>query len=62
MMILIIGFTCLPTSHFKFITKCDKCYYKLRQLILLQSVMVCYYSFFITKFDSYYKVRQNIHA
>ena len=24
MMILIIGFTCPPTIHFKFITKCDK--------------------------------------
>ena len=42
MMILIIGFTCPPTIHFKFITKCDKCYYKVRQVlqsatILLQS-------------------------
>jgi len=50
MMILIIGFTCLPTIHFKFftkcdsffITKCDKCYYKVRQelqsaTIVLQS-------------------------
>ena len=26
MMILIIGFTCPPTIHFKFITKCDKWY------------------------------------
>ena len=26
-------FTCPPTIHFKFITKCDKCYYKVRQLI-----------------------------
>ena len=31
MMILIIGFICPPTVHFKFITKCDKCYYKVRQ-------------------------------
>ena len=41
-MILIIGFTSPPTVHFKFITKCDKCYYKVRQVlqgatILLQS-------------------------
>ena len=43
MMVLIIGFTCPSTSHFKFITKCDKCYCKLRQLILLQRAMVCYY-------------------
>ena len=38
-----IGFTRRPTIHFKFITKCNKCYYKMRQLILLQSAMVCYY-------------------
>ena len=43
MMILIIGFICPPTVHFKFIIKCDKCYYKVRQVlqsatILLQSV------------------------
>ena len=37
------GFTRRPTIHFKFITKCNKCYYKMRQLILLQSAMVCYY-------------------
>ena len=46
-MILIIGFTCPPTIHFKFITKCDKCYYKVRQVlqsetILLQSATVDY--------------------
>ena len=35
-MIPIIGFTCPPTVHFKFITKCDNCYYKVRQV--LQSV------------------------
>ena len=44
-MIPIIGFTCPPTVHFKFITKCDKCYYKVRQVlqsatILLQSATV----------------------
>ena len=38
-----IGFTRRATIHFKFITKCNKCYYKVRQLILLQSAMVCYY-------------------
>ena len=38
-----IGFTRRPTIHFKFITKCNKCYYKVRQLTLLQSAMVCYY-------------------
>ena len=44
MMTLITGFTCPPTIYFKFITKCDKCYYKVRQLfyykvrqVLLQS-------------------------
>ena len=42
-MTLITGFTCPPTIYFKFITKCDKCYYKVRQLFLLQSAMVCYY-------------------
>ena len=31
MMILIIRFSCPPTIHFKFITKCDKCYYRVRQ-------------------------------
>ena len=41
MMILITGLTCLPTSHFKFITKCDKSYYKLRQLICLGNSMIC---------------------
>ena len=44
-MIPIIGFTCPPTVHFKFITKCDKCYYKVRQVlqsatIILQSATV----------------------
>ena len=42
MMILIIWFTCPPTIHFKFTTKCDKCYCKVRQLKLLQSAMICY--------------------
>ena len=38
MMILIIEFTCPPTIHFKFIAKCDKCSYKVRQLINLACV------------------------
>ena len=42
MTIPITGLTCPSTIHFKFITKCDNCYYKVRQL-LLQSAMVCYY-------------------
>ena len=58
-LLLIIGITGPPTIHFKFITKCDNCYYKVRQLtiILLQSATSV-----ITKCDSlqlfYYKVRQ----
>ena len=32
-MILIIGFTCPRTIHFEFITKCDKCYYKMLQVL-----------------------------
>ena len=41
-----------------FITKCDKCYYKVRQV--LQSVTVLLQSATgITKCDDYYKVRQN---
>ena len=55
MMTLITGFTCPPTIYFKFITKCDKCYYKVRQLFLLQSTMVCYYK---VRQLFYYKVRQ----
>ena len=47
-MILIIGLTCPPTIHFKFITKCDS-------LFLLQSAMVCYYK---VRQLFYYKVRQ----
>ena len=74
MMTLITGCNCPPTIYFKFITKCDKHYYKVRQLFLLQSAMVCYYKVrqvllqsatgiskcdnFITKCDRYYKVRR----
>ena len=54
-MTLITGFTCPPTIYFKFITKCDKCYYKVRQLFLLQSAMVCYYK---VRQLYYSKVRQ----
>ena len=49
------GFTCPLTIHFKLITKCLKCYYKVRQLILLRSAMVCYYK---VRQLFYYKVRQ----
>ena len=59
MMTLITGFTCPPTIYFKFITKCDKCYYKVRQL--LQSVTILLQSATgITKCNDYYKVRQYI--
>ena len=67
-MILIIEFTCPPTMHFKFITECNKCSYKVRQLILLQRAMVCYFKVrqlflesatsVFTKCDRYYEVRQ----
>ena len=49
------GFTCPPTIYFKFIIKCDKCYYKVRQLFLLQSAIVCYYK---VRQLFQYKVRQ----
>ena len=53
-MTLITGFTCPPTIYFKFITKCDKCYYKVRWSVITKCD-----SFFITKCDKcYYKVRQ----
>ena len=48
------GLTCPPTIHFKLITKCLKCYYKVRQLMLLRSAMVCYYK---VRQLCYYKVR-----
>ena len=54
-MILIIGFTCPPTMHFKLITKCNKCSYKVRQLILLQRAIVCYFK---VRQLFCYKVRQ----
>ena len=61
-MILIIEFTCPPTMHFKFITECNKCSYKVRQLILLQRAMVCYFKvrqlFFTKCVKCFYKVRQ----
>ena len=56
MMTLITGFTCPPTIYFEFITKCDKCYYKVRQV--LQSVTILLQSATgIPKCDDYYKVR-----
>ena len=69
MMTLITGFTCPPTIYFKFITKCDKCYYKVRQLffitkcdgLLLQSAtafLLQSATSVITKCDRYYKVSQ----
>ena len=62
--------------YFKFITKCDKCYYKVRQLFyykvlqfyykvrqVLQSVTILLQSATgITKCDDYYKVRQYTRA
>ena len=45
MMILIIGFTCPPTIHFKFN------YYKVRQVVLQSAIG-------ITKCDNLFKVRQ----
>ena len=66
MMRFITGFTCPPTICFKFITKCDKYYYKVRQLfyykvrqVLLQSTTgITKCDNFITKCDDYYKVQQ----
>ena len=62
MMTLITGFICPPTIYFKFITKCDKCYYKVRQLFYYKvrwSVITKCDSLVITKCDKcYYKVRQ----
>ena len=61
MMTLITGFTRPPIICFKFITKCDKCYYKVRQLFLLQSAtafLLQSATSVITKCDRYYKVWQ----
>ena len=33
LILVIVGFTYPPTVHFKFITKCGKCFYKLQQLV-----------------------------
>ena len=54
-MTVITGFTGPPNIYFKLITKCDKCYYKVRQLFSLQSALVCYYK---VRQLFYYKVRQ----
>ena len=61
MMRFITGFTCPPTIYFKFITKCDKYYYKVRQLLLLQSAtafLLQSTTSVITKYNRYYKVWQ----
>ena len=55
MMILVIGFTCPPSIHFKFITKCDSLfYYNVRQLLLQSATSVIVQSATgITKCDRY---------
>ena len=53
---LITGFTWPPTIHFKFITKSDKFYYKVRQLHLLQSATA------ISKCDRTPFARQSCHG
>ena len=58
-MILIIGFTCPLTVHFKFITKCNKCSYKVRQVFLQSATGITKCDNFISMCDRYYKVRQN---
>ena len=58
MMALITGFSCPPTIYFKFITKCDKCYYNVRQVLLQSATGITKCNNFITKCDDYYKVRQ----
>ena len=53
-MILNIWFTCPPTIHFKFTTKCDSFnYYKVRWSIIIKCE-----SFFISKCDRYCRVRR----
>ena len=41
-MIFIIGFTFPTTIHFKFITKCDKYYYKVLQNKVSMHVLACF--------------------
>ena len=65
-MIVIIGSTRSSTIYIKFTTKCDVCYYKVRQLAFLESAMVCYYkvrqlAFLESAMVCYYKVRQLFH-
>ena len=63
MMTLITGFTCPPTIYFKFITKCDsffitkcdKCYYKVRQVLLQSAADITKCDNFITKCGRYYR-------
>ena len=52
MMTLITGFTCPPTIYFKFITKCDKCYYRVRQVWLQSATGITKCDNFITKCES----------
>ena len=52
---LITGFTYPPTIYFKFVTNCYKCYWKVRQLFFILSVMVCNYK--VRQLFNY-KVRQ----
>ena len=59
-MILIIGFTCPPRIRFKFITKCHKCSYKVRQVLLKSATMLLQSVIGVTKCDDCYKVRQNM--
>ena len=61
-MILIIGFTCPPIIHFKFITKCDKWFYKVRQVLLKSATMLLQSVIGVTKCDDYYNVRQNMES
>ena len=54
-----VRWTVITKCDIFFITKCDKCYYKVRQV--LQSVTILLQSATgITKCDDYYKVRQYI--
>ena len=54
LILVIVGFTYPPTMHFKFITKCGKCYYKLRQLVyyeVRQVVLQCATILLLQKYD-----------
>ena len=54
LILVIVGFTYPPTMHFKFITKCGKCYYKLRQLVyyeVRQVALQCATILLLQKYD-----------